>query len=131
MKTTDQQLPPRVNAIQAKGLLSGPSKNKDTRLVDVRSIDELAAGMIPGSKSVPLDSLLSCVTEEFPEPETPIILYCKTGMRSGMAQGALRKLGYTNVCNIVGGFDGWKKAGLPIRKAKANRKTGVITAATS
>ncbi|MCA8940094.1 MAG: hypothetical protein KDB07_09805, partial [Planctomycetes bacterium] len=58
-----------------------------------------------------------------------IILYCKTGMRSGMAQGALRKLGYTNVCNIVGGFDSWRKAGFEIKEAKANVKTGVITAA--
>jgi len=78
---------------------------------------------------VPLDTLLSVVTDEFPEPETPIILYCKTGMRSGMAQGALRKLGYTNVCNIVGGFDSWKKSGLAIKEAKPNRKTGIIVAA--
>ncbi|MCK6438917.1 MAG: rhodanese-like domain-containing protein [Planctomycetes bacterium] len=126
----EQQLPPRVNAVQARTIING-GKKKNTRLVDVRSIDELISGMIPGAKSVPLDTLLTRVTDEFPEPETPIILYCKTGMRSGMAQGALRKLGYTNVCNIVGGFDGWKKAGLPIHKAKANKKTGVITAGTN
>ena len=51
-------------------------------------------------------------------------------MRSGMAQGALRKLGYTNVCNIVGGFDSWKKAGLPIKEPRANKKTGIIIASS-
>lgn len=124
---TTTTLPPRVNVQQANQILE--DFRPKPRLVDVRSIDELNNGMIPGSKSVPLDTLLSVVTEEFPEPETPIVLYCKTGMRSGMAQGALRKLGYTNVCNIVGGFDSWKKAGLPIREAQANKKTGVIIAA--
>lgn len=120
-------LPPRVNVQQANDYLE--DYQPKPKLVDVRSIDELNGGMIPGAKSVPLDTLLSVVTEEFPEPETPIILYCKTGMRSGMAQGALRKLGYSNVCNIVGGFDSWKKAGLPIKEAHANKKTGVIVAA--
>jgi rhodanese-related sulfurtransferase len=120
-------LPPRVNVQQANVILVDHSPKP--KLVDVRSIDELNGGMIPGAKSVPLDTLLSVVTEEFPEPETPIILYCKTGMRSGMAQGALRKLGYINVCNIVGGFDSWKKAGLPTRDASPNKQTGVIMAA--
>lgn len=123
----DTLLPPRVNVQQAYDLLR--EYKPDPRLVDVRSIDELNGGMVPGAKAVPLDTLLSVVTEEFPEPETPIILYCKTGMRSGMAQGALRKLGYTNVCNIVGGFDSWRKAGLEIKEAKANRTTGEIVAA--
>ena len=124
--STSTLLPPRVNANQAKDIIEG--WRPKPRLVDVRSVDELNIGMIPGSKSVPLDILLTVVTDEFPEPETPIMLYCKTGMRSGMAQGALRKLGYTNVCNIVGGFDGWKKAGLPVKDAKANKKTGVVIA---
>lgn len=121
-----ETLPPRVNVQQARQLM-GDFKPKP-KLVDVRSIDELNGGMVPEAKSVPLDTLLDVVAEEFPDPETPIILYCKTGMRSGMAQGALRKLGYLNVCNIVGGFDSWKRTGLPIKEAKANSKTGVIIA---
>jgi len=122
-----ETLPPRVNAMQAYELVS--AFKPTPKLVDVRSIDELNAGMLPGAKSVPLDTLLSVVEKEFPEPDTPIVLYCKTGMRSGMAQGALRKLGYTNVCNIVGGFDSWKKLGLEIRRPSANKETGVIVAA--
>lgn len=122
-----ETLPPRVNAMQAYELVT--SFRPKPKLVDVRSIDELNGGMLPGAKSVPLDTLLSVVEKEFPEPDTPIVLYCKTGMRSGMAQGALRKLGYTNVCNIVGGFDSWKKLGLEIRRPSANKETGVIMAA--
>jgi phage shock protein E len=120
-------LPPRVNVQQASDIIS--NHKPKPKLVDVRSIDELHGGMIPGAKAVPLDTLLSVVSDEFPEPETPIVLYCKTGMRSGMAQGALRKLGYTNVCNIVGGFDSWKKAGLPIKEAQANKGKRTIVAA--
>ncbi len=124
--TKQGMLPPRVNAQQAEKFLK--EHKPKPQLVDVRSVDELKIGMIPSGRSVPLDTLLSVVTDEFPEPNTPIILYCKTGMRSGMAQGALRKLGYTNVCNIVGGFDSWKKMGLAVKEPRANKKTGKIAA---
>jgi rhodanese-related sulfurtransferase len=47
----------------------------------------------------------------------PIALICKSGIRSGHAQAALQGAGYTNVVNVVGGFDAgpenWRASGLP------------------
>lgn len=82
-------------------------------LIDVRMPQEITTGTIPGAQHIPLDSILETVPNEIPDPTAPVVVYCKSGMRGGMAQGALRKLGYTNVSNIVGGFDAWQKAGLP------------------
>ena len=83
-------------------------------LIDVRMPQELGGGTIPGSEHIPLDNILDTVPKSIPDPQAPVVVYCKSGMRGGMAQGALRKLGYTNVSNIVGGFDAWQKAGLPV-----------------
>ena len=88
--------------------------NDNLILIDVRMPQELTGGTIPGSEHIPLDNILDTVPKSIPDPQAPVVVYCKSGMRGGMAQGALRKLGYTNVSNIVGGFDAWQKAGLPV-----------------
>jgi rhodanese-related sulfurtransferase len=51
----------------------------------------------------------------------PIALICRSGIRSGHAQAALQGAGYTNVLNVVGGFDAgpenWRASGLPEERA--------------
>lgn len=126
------QLPPRLRPVDAATILEPmttaaiKAKKKKTKvveapkvpkgpltLIDVRMPQELTSGTIPGSRHIPLDNILETVPQSIPDPTAPVVVYCKSGMRGGMAQGALRKLGYTNVSNIVGGFDAWQKAGLP------------------
>jgi hypothetical protein len=41
---------------------------------------------------------------------------CRTGRRSGEAQKKLKALGFTNVVNVAGGFEAWKKEDLPFEK---------------
>jgi rhodanese-related sulfurtransferase len=129
------QLPPRLRPTDAATILEPTTKAaqklKKTKkvtpkaapkkfvpnaltLIDVRMPQELTGGTIPGSEHIPLDNILDTVPKSIPDPQAPVVVYCKSGMRGGMAQGALRKLGYTNVSNIVGGFDAWQKAGLPV-----------------
>ena len=40
-----------------------------------------------------------------------IVVYCKTGRMSAQAANSLVDLGYTNVSNMVGGFDQWQSEG--------------------
>jgi rhodanese-related sulfurtransferase len=46
----------------------------------------------------------------------PIYVMCRTGRRSGEAQKKLNALGFTNVINVAGGFEAWKKEDLPFEK---------------
>ncbi len=131
------QLPPRLRPTEAATILEpltiaakklakkkattrrvAPSKVKSENLIltliDVRMPQEITTGTNPGAIQIPLDNILQTVPSEIPDHTAPVVVYCKSGMRGGMAQGALRKLGYTNVSNIVGGFDAWQKAGLPV-----------------
>lgn len=75
------------------------------RLVDVRSPEEYREGHIPGSISLPLDSL-SRVAKVIPDKDTVIYTYCYSGSRSGAAADMLGRLGYTQVKNI-GGISGY------------------------
>ena len=91
-------------------------------LIDVRELAELkGSGKAKGALHIPL-SLVPLKADpksaECPKGmscDGPIAVYCASGGRSGMAAGALRKMGYTNVHNI-GGFGDWVAAGGPSEK---------------
>ena len=70
-------------------------------LLDVRSPQEYRDGHIPGSKNLPLRSLhyaFSVVEHK----DSPVYVYCLSGVRSGQAVNALQEMGYANVRNIGG-----------------------------
>lgn len=50
------------------------------------------------------------------DKETPILVGCRSGVRSLAAIQVLREAGYTNLSNVEGGFMAWAMAGLPIEK---------------
>jgi rhodanese-related sulfurtransferase len=47
------------------------------------------------------------------DPAGRVIVYCRSGTRAALAALTLKTLGYEDVANLDGGFNGWKEAGLP------------------
>jgi rhodanese-related sulfurtransferase len=80
-------------------------------LIDVRSPQEHEAGHIPGDRPVPFDRLKD-EAKDLPNNQ-PIVLYCRSGDRSGAAVQALRASGY-DAYSIEGGILGWQEHGLPV-----------------
>lgn len=68
-------------------------------LLDVRSPQEYEQGHIPESLNVPLPMLEDVVTVA---EDTPLFVYCHSGVRSRQAAEQLRDMGYWNVHNIGG-----------------------------
>jgi phage shock protein E len=66
--------------------------------VDVRSAAEFAGGNAPGTINIPLPELGNRLGE-LPK-ESPVVLCCASGTRSGMAKLLLKKNGYPRVYNI-------------------------------
>lgn len=83
--------------------------------LDVREAEELAEGHVPEAVHIPRGFLefRAGNHEALPSPDTPICVYCMAGGRAALATQTLQQLGYTNVVSIEGGFEGWKKAGMP------------------
>lgn len=88
--------------------------NEEIHLVDVREYAEFAGGRIEGAKLLPLGELEKRHSEL--DHSKPIYVMCRTGRRSGEAQKKLKALGFTNVINVSGGFEAWKKEDLPFER---------------
>jgi rhodanese-related sulfurtransferase len=86
-------------------------------LIDVRTPQEITdAGYIEGSVNISMRDLAKSLDRLPADKNAPIITYCAVGQRGALAMTALRLLGYTNVKSMGGGFNGWVKANLPVKK---------------
>ena len=114
-----RQTIPEITVAQAKEELN---QGLVSLLLDVREPAEFAKGHIPGAVLAPRGML-----EWYADPTTPyskpelttkrdarIIVACASGGRSMLASETLKKMGYTNVVNMAGGFNEWSKQGFPI-----------------
>lgn len=73
-------------------------------LVDVRTPQEYASGHIPTALNIEYQNIGNDPPTD--EKDAPIVLYCRSGARSGRALQTLENLGYTNVHNF-GGVGSW------------------------
>lgn len=71
--------------------------NEGAFLVDVRSSDEFAEGNVKKSTNIPLDQISSNL-DKFKGKEK-IVVFCRSGNRSGQAKAILEQNGFTNVTN--------------------------------
>jgi hydroxyacylglutathione hydrolase len=83
----------------------------EVHLLDVRREGEWKAGHIMGATWSPLDTLDNAPPRV--DPDAPIAVHCKSGYRSAIACSILKRAGFRNVANVIGGFDAWQAAGLP------------------
>lgn len=84
----------------------GPGALRDTLVIDVREAHEVATGMIPGARHLPLADLLA-------DPgaiQGPVVVVCQTAIRSRRAAEALRAAG-VEVSILAGGMEAWTTAG--------------------
>ena len=83
-------------------------------LLDVRSTGEYENdGHIPGAYLIPHTDV-NLRSDELPtEKGSPILVYCRSGLRSSLASQDLVNLGYTEVRNMLGGFSTWAGRGYP------------------
>ncbi|MBA2679932.1 MAG: rhodanese-like domain-containing protein [Ktedonobacteraceae bacterium] len=110
---------PEITVAQAKEELD---EGQVGLLLDVREPYEWEKGHILGAVSAPRGFL-----EWYADPTTPyakaeltakrdarIVVACASGGRSMLAAETLKKMGYTDVVNMAGGFNEWSKQGFPV-----------------
>ena len=83
----------------------------DALIVDVRTPAEFKAGHYPGAMNIPLSSIPSRISE-FGPPDGTIVVYCRSGRRSGIAQRLLEQAGYQNAINGGGLRDMLRRSSL-------------------
>lgn len=95
-------------------------RNTPHLLLDVRTIEEFEEARIPGAVNIPLDELdlhIQRVAEL--AGDNPIVLVCRTGMRSMMGAEILRYAGMKHTLyNLDGGTMDWAMSRLPLERGK-------------
>lgn len=79
-------------------LLNAPNRV----IIDVRTESEYNGGHVAGAVLIPHDDIRKRIHAVVPSKNTPIILYCQSGRRAGIAKSTLESLGYRNVVNAGG-----------------------------
>ena len=103
------------------------SQTGEALIVDIRSDDDRRRdGIVPGSLHIP-----RTVLEWRADPESPwanphvgdrarrLVLLCNHGFSSSLAAATLVDLGFARAGDVVGGFEAWRAAGLPVASAPA------------
>jgi rhodanese-related sulfurtransferase len=98
-------------SLTAESLLAAPlpvdlPPKVDERLLilDVRTLDEFAAGHLSGAILMPYDEIERKFSDA--DKQRPIVVYCRSGRRSAIAKTTLVGMGYTNVTDF-GAIANW------------------------
>ena len=84
---------PTISSADARQLVA-----RGAQLVDVRNPMEHQRGALPGSVNIPLPLIQQALKQL--DRQTPVLLYCNSGQRSGMAKQLLEACGFTVVHNL-------------------------------
>jgi rhodanese-related sulfurtransferase len=84
---------PTISSTDARHLVA-----RGAQLVDVRNPMEYQRGALPGSINIPLPLIQQALKQL--DRQTPVLLYCNSGQRSGMAKQLLDACGFLVVHNL-------------------------------
>jgi rhodanese-related sulfurtransferase len=103
---------PELDIDQYKALVTSGEAHA---LIDVREDHEFAAGHVEGSLHLSKGIIERDIETKIPDKNTRLILYCGGGFRSALSADNLRKMGYTDVISLDGGWKALQSSGLPLK----------------
>jgi len=78
----------------------------DIQIIDVRNVSEVEEGSMPGALNIALPTLRVKLGEL--DQERPTVVFCAGGYRSSIAASLLRRAGFEDVSDILGGYQAWE-----------------------
>ena len=94
-------------------------KDPDLVVLDVRTAAEFAAGHVPGARNVSHELLASRLDELSAARDKQVVLYCRSGRRTLLAEDVLRKAGFTRLAHLEGDYLAWEAEHRPIERSPA------------
>ena len=83
----------------------------DAQILDVRTPGEWASGIIAGAKTMDIQGPDFGKSLESLNKDLHVLVYCKSGGRSGRAMDMMEKMGFAKVYNLDGGITAWREVG--------------------
>jgi phage shock protein E len=103
---------PRITAADLLARLD--RKDTDVVVLDVRTAAEYAAGHVPGARNISHDELAGRVDELAGLRDKEVVLYCRSGRRTALAEDVLRNAGFTRLRHLDGDFLAWQAQNRPV-----------------
>jgi rhodanese-related sulfurtransferase len=107
----------RIEAVDVPAAAEAGALVVDTRPIAQRAAD----GEIPGALIIDrnvlewrLDPASANRIPEAGDYDRQVIVFCNEGYSSSLAAATLQQLGLRNATDVIGGFQAWKAAGLPV-----------------
>lgn len=91
-------------------------KEEGVQLIDVRTPSEYAEGHLANAVNININDSDFKAKIEALDKTKPILVYCKSGGRSGRACSQLKEMGFTTIIDLDGGITDWKAHEKPIEK---------------
>jgi hydroxyacylglutathione hydrolase len=98
----------RLTPQQLSEVLADPQ----LQVVDIRNEAEVTGGSLPDAVHIPLAELSRRACEL--APDRPVVVFCAGGWRSSVGASLLRRQGFTDVSDLLGGFAGWQATHQPV-----------------
>ena len=107
----------RITPEQASSEHAGGALLVDTRTSEQRAMDGEIPGALVMDRTVlewRLDPVSKARIPQATNHAVRVIVICNEGYSSSLAAASLQNLGLVNATDVVGGFEAWKAAGLPV-----------------
>jgi rhodanese-related sulfurtransferase len=121
----------RVNLVRVtpQELFEAIAHGDDVVVLDTRQVvDRDAHGFIEGSVLIPrsvlewrADPASGYSHDALADLQQKIVVVCNDGYSSSLAAANLRRIGFEYATDLVGGFHGWVRAGLPVARSASVR----------
>lgn len=105
-----------VSSVSTAEFKKAMQTEQNAQLVDVRTPEEFAQGYIQGA--VNIDFYSPTFEQDLAQlsKDQPVMVYCRSGGRSGNAARKMGEMGFSKVIDLSGGILGWQSAGEPVAK---------------
>lgn len=90
----------------------------DEQLLDVRTLEEYQGGHLENSLNYDWNDATFHENIKNLDKSKPVLVYCRSGNRSGQAADHLREQGFTVVYELEGGIAAWEADGRPVTQAE-------------
>lgn len=109
-----QANPADLAPAKADSLIKASKKDSLFRLIDIRTPEEVATGRIGNATMIDFYAPdFQANLGKLPR-DAKILLYCRSGNRTGQTLRLMESMGFKNVRHISGGINAWKAQGLPV-----------------
>lgn len=100
----------RIKEVSPRAVMERQQRGEQFVLLDVRDLQEVNLGKIPGALHISRGNLETKVEAQIPR-DAHVVIYCASGNRSAFAAETLEHMGYGDVASMAGGIRAWIDAG--------------------